>query len=263
MIFRLYIDEVGNHDLESSDNPNERFLTLFGAWIEDTEITDVIQPQMREIKREFFQQDPDEAVIFHRKKISRFQGPFKILYSDVEKRREFGDRMLRAFEEWPYTAVAVTIDKREHVDKYSVWHYEPYHYCLEVLLERYVLFLHYGDHRGDVMIEARFPTVDRKLAASYHRIFQKGTDHIPENIFQATLTSSRLKIKEKRQNIAGLQLADLLAHPAQYDVLKEFGLVEVHKSDYGRKIAKILNDSKYNRDPRTGKVIGYGKKLLP
>lgn len=263
MIYRLYIDEVGNHDLRSSDNPNERFLTLFGVWVEKNDIISVIQPQMREIKYEFFQQDPDEPIIFHRKKISRFQGPFKVLYSDAEKRLEFGDRMLKAYEEWPYTAVAVTIDKREHVQKYSVWHYEPYHYCLEVLLERYVLFLHYGGHRGDVMVEARFPTVDRKLASSYHSIYEKGTKHIPPDIIQSTLTSSRLKIKEKRQDIAGLQLADLLAHPAQYDVLREFGLVEEQKSEYGRKVAQILNDSKYNREARTGTIVGYGKKLLP
>jgi len=263
LTYRLYIDEVGNHDLGSSDIPNERFLTLFGVWIENKQTIKVIQPEMREIKREFFQPDPDERIVFHRKKITRYQGAFAVLYSDETKRRAFGERMLRAYEEWEYTAIAVTIDKREHVQKYTVWHYEPYHYCLEVLLERYVLFLHYGGHRGDVMIEARYPTVDRKLASSFHRIYSSGTQHIPADIIQATLTSGQLKIKEKRDDIAGLQLADLLAHPAQYDVLKGFGLVEEQESEYGRKIAIILNDSKYNRDVRTGKIIGYGKKLLP
>jgi hypothetical protein len=29
--YRIYIDEVGNPDLESSDNPNHRFLGLTGA----------------------------------------------------------------------------------------------------------------------------------------------------------------------------------------------------------------------------------------
>lgn len=32
--YRIYIDEVGNPDVESSDNPNHRFLSLTGVIID-------------------------------------------------------------------------------------------------------------------------------------------------------------------------------------------------------------------------------------
>lgn len=34
MKYRIYIDEVGNSDLESSDDPNHRFLSLTGVILE-------------------------------------------------------------------------------------------------------------------------------------------------------------------------------------------------------------------------------------
>ena len=34
MKYRIYIDEVGNPDLESSENPNHQFLSLTGVIIE-------------------------------------------------------------------------------------------------------------------------------------------------------------------------------------------------------------------------------------
>ncbi len=263
MYYRLYIDEVGNHDLKSSLDVNERFLTLFGIWIDLAHVTDTIQPEMSQIKLDFFQKDPDEPVIFHRKEISRFQGVFKRLYSDKDLRRRFGDRMLQGYEDWQYTAVAITIDKLEHLKKYQTWHYAPYHYCLEVLLERYILFLNHADAKGDVMIEARYKKVDRQLSSSFTRMHDNGTSYLSKEITQKVLSSRNIKLKKKKQNIEGLQLADLLAHPAHYDLLLDYGIVDRHESEYGVKVAKILNRSKFHRNPETGEIRGYGKKLLP
>lgn len=260
---RLYIDEVGNHAMNESLPENERYLTLFGIWTSFDSMVNVIQPEMNDIKFEFFQSDPDNPVIFHRKDIARFRGSFSILYKDRDKRIRFGDRMLRAYEDWDYTAVAVTIDKLEHLRKYRVWRHAPYHYCLEVLLERYVLALQSEGHTGDVMIEARNSTLDEKLKVSFNRIYAEGTRQLPADLMRSHLTSSEIKLKKKSSNIVGLQLSDLLAHSAFYDVLVDFDVVETQESDYGRSIAKILNTSKYYRNPVTGEIKGYGKKLLP
>jgi hypothetical protein len=262
-LHRMYVDEVGNHDMKESLSENERFLTLFGVWTDFNHMVNVIQPEMRAIKLEFFQPDPDNPVILHRKEICRYQGVFSTLYGDKEKRKRFGDRMLRAYREWQYTAAVVTIDKLEHLSRYQVWRHAPYHYCLEVLLERYVLFLHYRGLRGDIMVESRNATLDRKLKDSFGRLYKDGTRHISAEIMQESLTSGELKLKKKKTNVAGLQLADLLAHSAQYDLLAECGIVESQESEYGREIARILNEDKYNRDTKTGRIQGYGKKLLP
>jgi hypothetical protein len=45
--FRLYVDEVGNSDLESSDNPNHRFLSLTGVILELPYVAQVLHPKWR------------------------------------------------------------------------------------------------------------------------------------------------------------------------------------------------------------------------
>lgn len=260
-IYRIYIDEVGNHDLASSKNDQERYLTLFGVWMTASEVTNKLQPEMREIKLHFFQEDPDEPIVFHRKEISKYQKCFSVL-GNREVRDAFGNRMLQAYREWNYFCAAVTIDKREHLSKYSVWHYAPYHYCFEVLLERYVLFLHYRGLRGDVIAESRSTQADQNLQNSYKRFYKNGTHNVSALILQKCLTSGEMKLKKKEANICGLQLADLIAHSAHYDVLHHYGIIENQTSEYGREVAKILNECKYNRSTRYGKIEGYGVKLL-
>lgn len=261
-LYRLYIDEVGNHDMKPGLGENERFLSLFGVIVNGEQMLNQIQPDMRRLKINYFQQDPDEPVIFHRKDIVKYRRPFNSLYADKEKRRAFADEMLAHYQRWPYTAIIITIDKIAHQKTYTVWRYAPYHYCLETMLERYVLFLHYRKLRGDVMIEARGTKPDHKLADSFQRMVEKGTRHITAEIMQNCLTSKKLKIKTKKANIAGLQLADLLAHAAHYDHLADHKLVDKQNSQYARQVAAILNQSKYNRS-RSGRIQGYGKKLLP
>lgn len=262
-LYRLYIDEVGNHDLRPDLDENERFLSLFGVAVENHHMVDVIQPEMRRIKREFFLEDPDDPVIFHRKEITRFQGPFKSLYADPAKRQRFGDAMLDAYRRWQYTAFLVTIDKVTHYNTYSVWRYEPYHYCLMAMLERYVLFLHYMGRQGDVMIESRQKVPDQRLETSFHRLYDQGTNNIPKERIQGCLTSGKLKIRAKIADVAGLQLADLQAHAAHYDHLVQCRLVTEQQSAYARQIAALLNQQKYHRNRNSGKIQGYGTKLLP
>ena len=75
-LFRIYIDEVGNHDLVHADDSNQRFLSLTGVILESSYTLRVLQPEMDQIKRDFFQADPDEPVIFHRKEMVNKRPPF-------------------------------------------------------------------------------------------------------------------------------------------------------------------------------------------
>ena len=85
MLYRMYIDEVGNHDLVNADNPNHRFLGLTEVIIESDYLRNIIQPQMDSIKRKFFSGDPDEPVIFHRKEMMNKQGPFRVFWDKKNK----------------------------------------------------------------------------------------------------------------------------------------------------------------------------------
>lgn len=61
MKYRIYIDEVGNPDLESSEIPNHRFLSLTGVILELGYVAGVVHPEMEEIKRKYFRTHPDEG----------------------------------------------------------------------------------------------------------------------------------------------------------------------------------------------------------
>ena len=135
-LYRMYVDEVGNHDMEHVDDANERFLSLTGVILESEYTWDVLRPEMEGIKRAFFQRDPDEPVILHRKELVNRRPPFHSL-RDPELQDRFNTELLEALARWRYKVVTVVIDKKEHRDRYAVWRHHPYHYCLQVLLERF------------------------------------------------------------------------------------------------------------------------------
>jgi len=97
----------------------------------------------------------------------------------------------------------------------------------------------------------------RRLKDSYHRLWTQGTEFLPLDRFQGRLTSRQLKVKIKANNIAGLQLADLLAHPSRNEILKENNLLEKPIAPFARQVIEILQAKYYQRG---GKV--FGKKML-
>ena len=260
-LYRIYIDEVGTPDLGHTDDPNNRFLSLTGVICEADHMLNVIQPDMESIKRHYFQTDADQPVIFHRKELVNKRPPFQSLH-DLEIEKNYNADILEALREWEYRVVTVAIDKKAHKEQYVVWRYEPYHYCLEILIERYVLFLESGGHRGDVMIEQRNRRDDSKLKDSFSDLYDRGTDYIKPERIQAYVTSKKLKIKPKEKNIAGLQLADLIAHPSRREILLDNGLIVDPRRIFGDEICAILRVNKYLRS-RRGRIKGYGKKMLP
>lgn len=155
----------------------------------------------------------------------------------------------------------MVIDKHEHLQRYRVWHFDPYHYSQEVLVERYVLWLEREDAVGDVMAESRGGREDRRLKDSFTRIWQEGTRYVPAVKIASRLTSRQLKVKTKANNIAGLQLADLLAHPSfKYILCRRQKTAQ--PQTFGAQIAQILVRGKYLRSA-SGKLDGWGCKWLP
>ena len=113
------------------------------------------------------------------------------------------------------------------------------------------------------MVEARGGKEDGKLKDSYTRLYERGTDNIPLERWQERLTSRELKLRPKTANVAGIQLADLIAHPSRREVLIENRLLVDDRDTFGDQICAILRQSKYHRNSRTGQIEGSGKKLLP
>ena len=108
------------------------------------------------------------------------------------------------------------------------------------------------------MAESRGGKKDRRLKDSFSLLWKRGTDYmLPEKI-QVVLTSRQLKVKSKANNISGLQLADLLAHPSRNEILKEQGFPK----KLGPFAEKVIDVLKYKYDRKGNSIYGYGKKFI-
>ncbi len=256
MKYRMYIDEVGNPDLNSSDNPLHRFLSLTGVVIDLDYVREKLFPDMEGLKLKFFNYHPDEPLVFHRKELVNAKWPFNALRNE-ETKNAFDSDLLGFLKEWDCIVVTVCLDKKSHKETYQVWRYDPYHYCLAILLERFNYFLTRKNAEGDVMAESRGGKEDKRLKASFHKLWNEGTQFVLPERFQEVFTSKQLKVKPKANNISGLQLADLIAHPSRNEILHDNNLLERPIAPFANRIIQILQE-KY--DQQGGRI--YGKKFL-
>lgn len=220
-----------------------------------------LQPAITTLKAVHFGDIGDKTIILHRREIVRREGCFSVLRDDSARAR-FDADLLALIDEQPFQAITVAIDKREHLERYRVWRFDPYHYCLACLVERYVQWMDRHNLRGDVVVEARFKKVDKKLKASFSKLYQEGTDQVPARVMQARLLSQEIGLFRKAADVAGLQLCDLLAHPSFRDMRKKRE-DEERPADFGTKVADILLEKKYARNPRSRRIDGWGTKWLP
>ena len=107
------------------------------------------------------------------------------------------------------------------------------------------------------MAESRGGKEDMRLKKSFQNLWEQGTDYVEPQRFKDRLTSKQLKVKTKTNNISGLQLADLLAHPSRNEILNENGLLDRRIAPFGEKVIEILQE-KYDKH---GSRL-FGKKLL-
>ena len=68
-------------------------------------------------------------------------------------------------------------------------------------------------------------------------------------------------MKPKRNNIAGLQLADILAYPVKQSILLENKRIPDPGNIFGKKICETIK-TKYNRHLYWGYIKGYGRIFI-
>jgi hypothetical protein len=255
---RVFIDEVGTHDLKSSDLGSERYLGLTGVMMSIPHECGEFADRLNAIKREIFGK---AEIVLHRREILNGESPFEAL-QDADVRNRFNDLLLELLVSATYRVFTVVIDKKEHLRKYAVWRFHPYHYCLTVLLERYAQWLRRIGSVGDVLVESRGRKENMQLERAYRYIYDNGSDHVPVRTFRERLSSSRLKIQPKEANLAGLQLADLIANPCYRALICQNTGAEM-TAEFSKRILQVLRKNKYLKNPYDGSIPGWGTKWLP
>jgi len=258
--YRIYIDESGDHTYSGEDKQGKRYLGLTGLIIEVEHYCTKFQPELEILKQNYFPHSPDEPVILHRKDLINKRGSFWRL-RDPQKEKSFNEDFLNFLKNKEYTIITVVIDKNNHVERYQKAAPHPYHFCMIAILERYCSFLNFYNAVGDVLAESRGGKEDLQLKEAYRSVYSSGTQFRDPEFFQMALSSKEIKLKPKLANIAGTQIADLLAHSCKTEILIDNNLVEKWGNVFSRTICKIVK-SKYNQHVFNGKIYGYGKVFL-
>ena len=146
--------------------------------------------------------------------------------------------------------MACIIDKIEHLKHYR-YPINPYILSLEIIIEKFVMFLNKEKEQGMIIAESRNNQLDNELNLAFLDIKIRGTRFLnPSEIVDKI--DNHFYIKRKEENVAGLQLIDSIITPIgrRYLGLKNRYL------DYN------IIKNKFNKHP-CGRYRGYGLVILP
>lgn len=176
--YRLYIDETGDHTYKNLHIMDKKYLGLIGCIFDLCYVRETLKPALDALKHRYFHMhDPDESIILHRADIINRKGPFKVL-RDPRIRNEFDRDLVCLLDNVNFNIIMVVIDKEKHLATYFDRAWNPYHYCLTLLLERFCGFLHYWGVTGDVMAESRGGKEDSQIKDEFLKFYENGTNYI-------------------------------------------------------------------------------------
>ncbi len=250
---RLYIDETGDHRYKHLDKLESRYLGLTGILF-NKEYYDATVPQTLEsLKKQFFKYDPDKPPILVRSHIAYRKHAFGVLVNKVTNEK-WESAILELLKELKAQIFTVVIDKKAHIENFPLETFDAYVYSLAVLLWRVRGYLNYHRWQADIMAEARGKVEDAKIQQAFDYIRQNGfTNYGTPDGYCKAFPDDKLKFRTKDHNVAGLQLADLIAYGQKVKTLTENNK-PYHKP--ASQFTIILNDI---IEP---KVNRYGRYLL-
>lgn len=238
----LFLDESGDHSLEVIDKDYPVFV-LGGVVIDRTYYRSVVEPGIRNLKEEYF----EEEVVLHTTDILRGKNGFEVL-NDSRTRQSFYEALNSLMRDFEYMVIACAIKKEDHLAKYGPRAADPYSYALEIIVERFVREIGDVDHGGMIFAEKRRPDLDHELEMTWRSLRERGCDHASAREVDGRIID--LSLKDKRVNMVGLELADLVVSPVGRMVIGK----PTHK-DWE------IVESKFRRV--NGRYLGYGLKILP
>ncbi len=250
---RLYIDETGDHRYKQLDKLEARYLGLTGLLFKKEYYASTIPSALEELKKRFFKYDPDNPPILVRNRIVYRKSAFGVL-ANPEVRGRWESEVLSLFKDLRTQIFTVVIDKKAHIERYPLETFDAYFYSLAVLLWRVRGYLHYYGYNADIVAEARGKSEDSTLQRDFKHICENGfTGYGTAEGYCEAFPEREIQFRTKLQNVAGLQLADLVA--------------------YGQKVKTVVDNSRPYHKPASDftnrlnaaiepKVNIYGRYLL-
>ncbi len=242
----FFIDETGDHGLNYVDKNFPLFL-LCGVLVAQESLLE-IEKRINSFKRKFFN---TANVILHSREIRKCEGAFQILF-DLNIKKNFYQELNAILAEADYRLIASAVNKEEHIKKYGKGARDPYALSLSFIVERMIFCLDTKDSNSEVKLfaEQRGRREDSNLLAHFNSLADRGTYFVTVERMKQRVKS--FSFRNKRENVVGLQIADLCAYPLARHLLSPeepyipFKIIE----------EKIYCDNK-------GDYNGWGLKVFP
>jgi len=199
----VYVDESGDHSLESIDPEYPVFVLAFCVF-HKRHYSEKIIPAVEKLKFNYFGHD---SVVLHENEIRKQKGPFVFL-SQLAVREEFMARLGSIMDASNFILITCVVDKAR-LSKSEGAGSNPYHVALGFCLDALRSFLaeKAQDHlKTHVIVECRGRKEDAELELEFRRICD-GNNATNKNLpFDVVFA-------DKKTNLTGLQVADLVARP--------------------------------------------------
>lgn len=212
-----FFDECGDHSLTKIDKDFPLFLLCTVIVEREVYATQII-PTISAFKLRYF---AHEGINLHSREIRKADGPFNILQHQTVRQSFLAD-LSKVMAKLPFTLFITAIQKNDYVKRYGLEARNPYDVALEYSFERILHFMEScGETQLPVIAEARGQQEDDALRASFHKLMTQGTYYNSAERFQKLICP--ISFRRKNDNIAGIQVADLCAHPTARHLLKPEG----------------------------------------
>lgn len=214
--YYLFIDECGDHNLIKYD-PRFPVFTLCGILVSQQNLN-ALNKAFEGLKLEIF---GTKNIVIHSVDIRKWRGPFSILSEETLRTKFFKgiENILSKHE--AYVIVSCTILKRQ-LTKFCVRGEEDdvYGLSLSYLIERSIFCVdNFPEEfpKISIVVERRGKREDNQLLNYYNGLRNKGTKWVTPDRLKERITN--FNFKNKKDNIIGLQIADLIAYPVTIHLL--------------------------------------------
>jgi hypothetical protein len=211
--FLAFFDECGDHSMEKIDKDFPLFVLALVV-IERAAYRDQALVQFNQFKLRYFNH---EGINLHSRDIRLATGPFSLLLNPTT-RPTFMSELTDMMERLPFTLFISAIRKQAHFDQHGGDAVNPYNLALGFTLEALAHFLNaHRETHLPIVAEARGKREDNSLEQAFYRIMACGTGGVPAEQFKRL--DCPLTFQSKKNNIVGVQIADLCAHPCARHIL--------------------------------------------
>jgi len=206
----VFADESGDHGLATVNREYPIFVLSFCVF-EKVAYVEQVCPALQRFKLRWWSHD---AVILHASQIRRHEPPFSFLAS-MEKREDFMEDLAGVLRAVSFTLISAAVDKGQLKERHGC-SINPYDLAMTKGVELVAAFLRdcgQAQRHTSILIERRGKSEDRQLQEVFAQICEG------DGVRRAQADLS-LEVIDKKANLPGLQIADLVSAPVGRHLLR-------------------------------------------